>query len=164
MYWITFLVVLFVLAIIYLRNKKRSSPKTHKNLAIGLRLATTTSMKAFLDRFPELKEVIQTSKNPTDDWDFFMVVAGVGIYHNQHSKNSVAQTDLIEQLTEIDPQMPLAFNDFNSFISKDKHDLLASAGLWVLWNIKGEAPSYKESSKLAPSIGKYLENIVKDFA
>lgn len=121
-------------------------------------------MKAFLDRFPELKEVVRTSKNPTDDWDFFMVVAGVGIYHHQHSKNSAAQIDLIEQLTEIDPQMPLALNDFNSFVSKDKHDLLASTGLWVLWNIKGEAPSYEESSRLAPSIGKYLENIVKDFA
>lgn len=121
-------------------------------------------MKAFLDRFPELKEIMSASKNPANDWDFFMVVAGIGIYNHQHSKNSATHSDLIEQLSEIDPQMPLALNDFNSFVSKDKNDLLASAGLWVLWNIKGESPSYKESYKLAPSIGKYLENIVKDFA
>jgi hypothetical protein len=42
-------------------------------------------------------------------------------------------------------------------------DLRAKVGVWVLWNIIGDSPTYEESKELAPAIGTYLLGVVGDF-
>lgn len=144
-----------------------SSNETQANkyelLIKGVHLASISTLM-FLERYPELKTVLNRSKHPGSDWDFFMTAAGVGIYLEQNQLDKEKLEDLFEQLAEFNKEMPPAIDNLIKFLSKESgHDLTTQVGFWVLWNIGGEAPTHKESERLAPAIGNYLANVVKDF-
>lgn len=129
----------------------------------GVHLASISTLM-FLERYPELKAVLNRSKQPGSDWDFFMTVGGVGIYLERNQLSKEDGEDLLGQLAEFNKEMPPAIHNLAKFLAKDsEHRLTTQVGFWVLWNIGGEAPTHKESERLAPAIGNYLMNVVKDF-
>ena len=59
-----------------------------------------------------------------------------------------------------------AVSDLFSFMENYKDtgiNMQSQIGLWILWNIGGEKPSYDECKELAPTIGMYLTKVVNDF-
>lgn len=134
-------------------------------LVKGLNIAVIGALTPFFDKYPVLKSVLNKSKRPSNDWDFFMTVAGVGTYLLKNKVTKERHEEIINQLAELDIQMPEGLNNFNKFVensTKANVDNTAIVGVWVLWNIAGEAPTHEESKALAPAIGYYLLNVVKD--
>ena len=128
-------------------------------------IAVITALVPFTDKYPVLKELLNKSKNPSSDWDFYMTVAGVGSYLLTNKVSDTKHKDLLTELVEIDKQSVVALNNFTMFVKNNKNgsiDLKASVGFWVLWNIKGEQPTQEESQELAPAIGAYLYKIISD--
>lgn len=122
-----------------------------------------TSLVPFLDKYPELKDIINTGQNSVSNWDFSMTVAGAGLYLTVNE--GVDDNEIRNQLAEIDKQMPTALDNFCGFINNNKNDKLnieAVIGFWVLWNIKGQTPTENESKNLAPAIGRYLSKLISD--
>jgi len=122
-----------------------------------------TSLVPFLDKYPELKDILNASQNSASNWDFFMTVAGAGLYLTANEK--VDDNEIRNQLAEIDKQMPTALGNFYCFIKNNKSDKLSIEsviGFWVLWNIKGQTPTENESKNLAPAIGRYLSKLISD--
>lgn len=124
-----------------------------------------TALVPFIDKYPVLKELLNSSKNPSSDWDFYMTVAGVGSYLLTNKDSGTKHKEILIELAEFDKQGVEALNNFTMFIENNKNkgiDLKASVGFWVLWNIKGSQPTQDESRELAPAIGVYLYKIISD--
>lgn len=131
----------------------------------SINIVVITALVPFIDKYPILKEVLNKSRNPSNDWDFFMTVAGVGSYLSTHGVNEAKHEEILIELAEFDKQGVEALNNFTGFIEKNKdkdNDLKAIVGFWVLWNIKGSSPSHKESRELTPAIGTYLQKVISD--
>ncbi len=114
------------------------------------------------EKYPKLLEILNYSKHPSNDWDFFMTVGGVGYYVIKNKIDEEGISEIKKQLNEIDAQLPSALDNFFDFINKYDDlggDLVSKIGFYVLWNIKGNRPSYSECKELAPAIGNYLLNL-----
>jgi len=46
----------------------------------SINITVITALVPFIDKYPVLKELLNSSKNPSSDWDFYMTIAGVGSY------------------------------------------------------------------------------------
>jgi 23S rRNA A2030 N6-methylase RlmJ len=124
-------------------------------------------MTSFIDKFPILRTILSKSKRPSNDWDFFMTVAGVGIYFLTNKTNEEEANKIARRLSEIDRQMPEAMDNFFNYIEKGKKagvSLTADIGYWVLWNTMGDEPTLEECTELAPAIGIFLMKVVSDFS
>jgi len=131
----------------------------------SINIAVVTALVPFIDKYPVLKKLLNKSKNPSSDWDFYMTVAGVGSYFLINKVSETKHKKLLIELAEFDKQGVEALNNFTVFIENNKNegiDLKASVGFWVLWNIKGIQPTQDESRELAPAIGAYLHKIISD--
>lgn len=141
--------------------------KNSELLVSGINIAVIGSLMPFRTKFPVLITILSKSKHPSNDWDFFMTVAGVGIYFLTNKTNVEEANKIANQLLEIDRQMPEAMDNFFSYIKKGGEasvDLMADIGYWVLWNIMGDKPKYEECVALAPAIGTYLARVVNDLS
>jgi len=139
----------------------------NKLLVDGIHIAAIGSMTSFIDKFPILRTILSKSKHPSNDWDFFMIVAGVGIYFLTNRTNEEEANEIARQLLEIDRQMLEAMDNFFNYIEKGKKasvGLRTDIGCWVLWNIMGNEPTLEECTELAPAIGIYLMKVVSDFS
>ena len=135
------------------------------SLVKSINLVAITALVPFIDKYPVLKGLLNKSKNPSSDWDFYMTVAGVGVYLLTNKVSEARYKELLIDLAEFDKQSAEALNDFKAFIENNKNegiDLKTSVGFWVLWNIKGSWPTYDESRDLALAIGAYLHKIISD--
>jgi len=144
-------------------KKTKSKSKKYQDILTMLNWLVISSFKPMFDNFPELKEVLDGSKakKPIKEWDFFMRVAGIS-YLTLKLKGE-GWTELVEN----DEQTLFAFQDLINFAKKyenikDISGLNCVVGLWVLWNIKKEKPTDKETKRLAPAIGAYLDKITDD--
>ncbi len=116
-----------------------------------------------LDKFPELKGVLNSSKGADIAWDFFMTVAGVGIYLLTHKVSEEEYKEILKELVEVYPKGKLGLENFMDFMERDKEnevDYQVRTGVWVLWNLKGGFPTSDETDRLAPAIGNLLERVV----
>ncbi len=133
-------------------------------LVKGINIAVIGVIAPLKKQYPVLTSVLNKSKHPLNDWDFFMTVAGVGLYLLRDKVSDEKKEQILKQLAELDKQMPEGIDNFMEFVEKDKDmDIRITVGFWVLWNIGGEAPTHDESKELAPVIGNYLLNVIKDF-
>jgi len=131
----------------------------------SINIAAITALVPFIDKYPVLKELLNKSKSPSNDWDFYMTVAGVGIYLLANKVNETKYKELLIELAEFDKQSVEALNNFKAFMENNKNegiDLKTSAGFWVFWNIKSSQPTHDESRELAPAIGAYLHKVISD--
>jgi len=129
-------------------------------------LISISSMVSFLDKYPILKEILKESKNPSNDWDFYMTAAGSGIVLISSETYKGEHDEIKNRASEIDKDIPRAIDDFISFMNKGNvsDDLIpANIGLWVLWNLKQAEPSNEEVKELAPVIGNFLLQIIFDW-
>jgi hypothetical protein len=99
-------------------------------------------------------------------WDFFATCAclGTGLFLYGHDRpNDVRPfaTALLEEVSSNwNQQAPSAIDDFQKFVNRNTasgFDLATSVGSWVLWNLKGDAPSESEMSAV-PAIGTLIVN------
>lgn len=131
-----------------------------------INIAVMGALTVFVDKYPVLRTVLSKSKRPSDDWDFFMTIAGVGVYLLMFKFSDEDHKKVMTQLSEFDSQMLGGINNLFDYIEGQKGNagvgFEKKIGFWVLWNIAGDAPSIEESTALAPAIGIYLEKVVKD--
>ena len=141
--------------------------KTNTELLVdGLRIAIIGSMVPFVDKFPILRTILNKSQHPSDDWDFFMLSAGIGTYFLTNESSKEEANEIADQLSRIDKQIPDAIHNFFNYINKGQKagiNLVVDIGYWVLWNITGNEPTYEECKELAPAIGTYLMKLVGNF-
>lgn len=131
----------------------------------SINIAAITALVPFIDKYPVLKELLNKSKNPSSDWDFFMTVAGVGCYFLTNKISETKHKEILTELAGFNRQGIEALNNFTEFIQKNKNediDLNSSVGFWVLWNIKGNPPTQEEARELAPAIGVYIQKIISN--
>lgn len=137
-----------------------------KLLVKGINIAVIGVESDLVKRYPTLTSVLNKSKRPTNDWDFFMTIAGIGIYIMRNKISDKDKENLTLQMLELDRQMPDGLGNFFEFMTNSKDadtSNEARVGYWVLLSIKGEHPTLEESKELAPAIGSYLSLVVKDF-
>jgi hypothetical protein len=137
----------------------------NSTLVKEINLAVMVAMTPLMDKYPDLSAVLDKSKNPSSDFDFFMTVAGVGSYFLKNEVSSDASNEILKQLSELDKQMPEGLNNFFSFMKGYKNDagnIRAWIGFWVLWDIAGAPPGISESRELAPAIGNYLFEVMEE--
>lgn len=130
-----------------------------------INIAVISALVPFVDRYPTLKNVLEKSKRSSNDWDFFMTVAGVGTFLMVNEIDKEGREKLVRQLIDLDKQMTGALINLEVFLKNNSGmnvNKSAIVGLWVLWNIAGEAPTHEVGQILAPAIGSYLLNLVKD--
>ena len=133
----------------------------------GINVAVIGALATFMDKYPVLLTVLNKSKHPSSDWDFFMTVAGAGSYLLTNKVGQDTFKEILRQLSELDSQMPEGLNNFFSFMEERKNEdnnTEAEIGFWVLWNVKGNPPAHDESKELAPAIGNFLFNVIKDLS
>lgn len=132
-----------------------------------INLASISSLVPLSKKYPELKVLISSSKNndPIKAWDFFMTAAGAGIVLGSTEKYRGEHKETKNRLNKIDKMLPSAVDDFLSFINnyEDKETAKVGVGLWVLWNVKGAEPSYKEMRRLPLTILNFLMEIILDW-
>lgn len=150
-----------------LANKMLGAIKTkndrYESVVKGINLASIATDK-FLSKYPELGIVLNKSKHPVNDWDFFMTVGGVGLYIKVQKLDKNEVDAIKKQIKLLNKEMPAALDNLDSFLTnKSDLSLMTKVGFWVLWNIGGEAPSHIESERLAPAIGRYLTNVIGKF-
>ena len=127
------------------------------NLVKKIEVLVIASFTYFIDKYPELKELLNNSSkyDPISEWDFYMTTAGV--YMALQNSN--------EQLEKTDHKIIGALKDLNDFVDKNKNkNKNVAISIWVLWNLKGEKPNYKETKNLVPAISAYLLRAVTDLA
>ena len=129
----------------------------------GIKLAAIGLLIPIMDRYPILETILRKNRHSSSNWDFFMTVAGVGMYFltNEISKEEYAE--VMNQLTELDKQMEDAINNLFSYtetLNSEDIKIQTVIGFWVLWNITGEPPTDDESNELAPVIGMCLYNVI----
>lgn len=141
--------------------------KTKMSAVDAIKTVAITSLVPFLDRYPSLQNLLKSSKseNPTDDWDFFITSACVGIilltreeYKGEHKKMET-------RLNELDKNYMRAVNDLSKFMENTSDDLntrLATLGHWILWNVKKTEPTTEEIQNLSLPIGNYIVKVVYD--
>lgn len=133
-----------------------------------LRLASISALPIFEEKYPELLSVLNKSQRPSNDWNFFMTAAGIGLVLMKLSNQDTARKDILDRAVAVDKQLPVAVDNLFEFLRKKKLDsapvdVHQQIGIWVLWNIAGACPSYEECSALAPVIGSYLSSAVDEF-
>jgi len=134
----------------------------------AINLTSISVLTTLIDKYPVLKIIINNSKSkrPMDDWDFFMTAAGSGLVL-MSSESFLGEHDVVKnRATEINKDIPRAIDDFISFMNKEERsdDMVApTIGLWVLWNLKQEKPSYDEMKELTLVIGNFLLKIIADW-
>lgn len=140
----------------------------------GVRLASIGIKTPLQEKFPILTSILSKSKNPSKDWDFFMTSAGIAIAILCNQNDEMFKKNILEKANNIKninrPHSTLnwgrAVSDLFNFMENYKDtdiNMQSQIGLWVLWNIGGEKPSYDECKELAPIIGMYLTKVVNDF-
>ena len=121
-----------------------------------------SSLATFLDKFPHLKAIIKT--RGTDDWDFFMTVAGIGVALQTVGSNPTEKAfrqftlGLQEHFPKWNPNAAAAFDDLTKFTQRNASggvDPMTATGLWVLLNVKQDSLADDEMS-MAPVIGRFL--------
>ncbi len=133
----------------------------------AVNLTAIESLGGFLDKYPSLSLILKQSKHPSQDWDFFMTVAGTGLYLYSRHKTDEEIKNVSYDLAKIHKEMPAAMNNYleftyNSMKAKEA-EVNAVTGIWILWNIMGHAPEYEESKALAPAIGTFLSLVISEF-
>jgi len=124
-----------------------------------------TSLVPFMDRYPSIQDFLRLSKsdNPTDDWDFFITSACVGIILLTREEYKDEHKNIETRLNELDKNYMRAVKDLSKFMKNTSDDLdtkLATIGHWVLWNIKKAEPTTEEIQNLSLPIGNYIMNMV----
>ncbi len=144
------------------------SDNKEPSIVDAIHLTSISVLTTLIDKYPVLKDILNSSKStrPADDWDFFMTAAGSGLilisseaYKGEHNK-------VKSRASEIYKDIPQFIDDFISFMNKNEGNdemVAPTIGLWVLWNIKHEEPSYEEMKELAPVIGNFLLKIIADW-
>lgn len=148
---------------------KNKNQEKARSLIAMVNVLAISSLTSFLDSFPSLNQIIK--KYRTDDWDFFMTVAGVSIAL-QTNKYKPSDKDihqfalgLKKYFPKWNSQAATAFDDLIKFVKKngaDGIDSVTATGLWVLWNLKRELPTDDEMS-LAPIIGRFWVDNLSDW-
>jgi hypothetical protein len=139
--------------------------KQTPSIVDAIKLYSISALTPLLDKYPELKTVINESKSdrPIDDWDFFMTAAGSGLVLISTETYKGEHDEVRNRAREINIDLPRAIDDFIAFWSQgDRSDEMVAPtiGMWVLWNVKQEAPDHDEIKELAPGIGFLLLKIV----
>lgn len=128
-------------------------------------LKVIASLVPFLQQYPIMKGVLASNPRSSQNWDFYLTVAGVGMYIVSFKVPAKKQTPLRETLSSLDPEMIDALDDFlemNEDARIDENTLSGNIGMWVLWNVKGIAPTNEEYNELSPAIEKFLIQGVKE--
>ncbi len=143
---------------------------TNNNLSVvdAINLSSIELLVPLIDKYPVLKNILNNSKskNPSDDWDYFMTAAGSGIVLISSETYKGEHNEVKSRASEIYKDIHRAIEDFIAFMNKNKATdklIPPTIGLWVLWNIKQEEPSYDEMKELAPVIGNLLIKIISDW-
>jgi hypothetical protein len=128
-----------------------------------INISAISSLEPILDHCPELEEVMNKGKTSTADWDMLLTAAGVGFGLIQDKNLSI---DIAMQTAaSIHPQLPSAIENYFDFISrggiKDRETLGAQTGIWVVWNLLKEEPTYEKHARLISLIGHYIDRILK---
>ena len=129
----------------------------------GIKLAAVEALIPIMDRHPILETIFRKNKHSSSNWDFFMTVAGVGMYFLTNEVSKEEYAEIMNQLTELDKQMEDAINNLFSYtetLNSEDIKIQTVIGFWVLWNITGEPPTDDESNELAPVIGMCLYNVI----
>lgn len=129
-----------------------------------IRFTSISVLASFLDKYPVLREIFDSSKSdkPSDDWNYFMTAAGCGLILMSNEDYKGEHKEVMKTCVKIDKNLPRAIDDFIKFMSKyDGTDegYIANIGLWVLWNIKQAQPTHEDMKELAPVIGNFLLRI-----
>jgi hypothetical protein len=140
---------------------------TDDELINGIHLAVVGATAAFLQKYPVLRRILSKSQRPKNDWDFYMTVAGLGVYYLRHKVSPHRHSALMAAISQFDRQMPEGLSNLYGYFASHTDaniDSRIKVGFWVLWNIAGEPPTQEESRDLAPAIGVYLDRVVTDLA
>ncbi|MCX6784160.1 MAG: hypothetical protein NT141_03825 [candidate division WWE3 bacterium] len=134
----------------------------------AIHVSSITLLVPLIDKYPILKDILNKSKSkrPADDWDFFMTAAGSGLVLTSDETYKGEHEKVLGRASEINKDIPRAIDDFISFTNKNKgkEEMVATTiGLWVLWNLKQEEPTYDETKELAPIIGNFLLKLIADW-
>ncbi|MDD5231699.1 MAG: hypothetical protein PHC43_10255, partial [Candidatus Marinimicrobia bacterium] len=70
----------------------------NKILVKWINLAAIGALIPFINKYPILQTILSRSKHPSSDWDFFMTVAGVGMYLSIKKVNKEEYKEIENQL------------------------------------------------------------------
>ena len=132
-----------------------------------LHINAISSLMPFYTNYPQMKSVLESNPKSTENWDFYMTVAGIGVFVSSIKLTAKAQKELHTEIESLNPEMVEALTDFMEFNGKGKTDdetMSGNVGIWVLWNVKGTAPTNDEYNVIAPAIEKYLVRVVKELS
>lgn len=117
------------------------------------------------ERYPEFTTVLSRSQHPLSDWIFFFVAGGSGLAIFLPECPEALHQQIRSDLVKMERELPVALDNLTIFLKEYEDmslDLHSKIGIWVLWNIGQERPSYEESKALGPAIGRLLHKIVSD--
>ena len=132
-----------------------------------LNMNAISSLIPFHTNFPQMQSVLASNPQSSENWDFYMTVAGCGVFMTAQKRTTKEQKEIYSQLESINPEMVPALQNFLEFNGKGKTDdqtMSGNVGIWVLWNVKGTAPTNEEYNVLALAIEKYLVRVVKELS
>ncbi|MCL5094351.1 MAG: hypothetical protein M1355_04435 [Patescibacteria group bacterium] len=109
-----------------------------------------SSLTPFLDKHPELSELLRANAFSLEEWDYLMTVAIFGSYLIINKKGGEASKYLDDE------KKKKIVEDFLSFVEKESVEKKASAGLWFLWNLIEREPSDEKGRALIIPIGDYI--------
>ncbi len=135
-------------------------------------IIAASSTVSILDRFPAIDAIFRRPGfSVPGHWDFFATAAGVGtglsLYAAQHTPDEMQlfTAALLRHMERWDAQAATAVADFQDFVTRNTNggvDFATAIGSWVVWNIKGSAPSDSDFAA-APAIGALVLNGVRDW-
>lgn len=137
-------------------------------IAHAIRFTSINLLVPLIDKYPILKEILNSSKSdkPADDWDFFMTAAGCGLVLMSTETYKGEHDEVKNSCIEIDKNLPRAIDDFTKFMNNFKgkdEEMIANIGYWVLWNVKQSQPTYDDMKELSPIIGNFLMKVISDW-
>jgi hypothetical protein len=150
--------------------KKFTISRKAKRFAQAAHLLSASSTIPILNTCPAIDELFhRPGFNIKVQWDFFMTCACLGAGIFLYGKNN--PTDLrsfvnavIKSAEKWDKQAPYAIDDCQQFILRgisNGADIETSIGSWVVWNLKGSAPTEIEFGATA-TIGSLIVKFTKD--
>ncbi|MCC5847619.1 MAG: hypothetical protein JJU29_05935 [Verrucomicrobia bacterium] len=130
-----------------------------------LGMASVVTSMTLMEQFPEFVEVLKRSQSADTDWDFFFIAGGAGMVTLSSGTSEALRKDIFDDLTLLNERLTHAISDLNQFLEgKDGRtkNPINAVGLWILWNVGGQQPTYEESKRLVPAIGGMLAGIARE--
>ena len=146
-------------------NFKKS--EKYSDFTWKLKIAVTLGLSSLPKEYALLIPILKKTRDPAGDWDFYMMIAGVGMIAMLTDISRENYREMGQTLIQMNKQKPWedGLTEFSKFITNPEEEntsISERTGWWILNKLKGAPPSQEENTTLGPAIGAYLETAIED--